>query len=84
MRLTMAKNGLAVALIDDYVDLGFGERVSDTEIRSLDGESTLALETSDTHELNIFINGDFVETVSYDDEDFTKKLLIHVGSALNV
>lgn len=80
----MAKNGLAVALIDDYVDLGFGERVSDTEIRSFDGANTLAFETSDTQELDVFLNGDLVETLSYGDENFTKKLLVHVSSALNV
>lgn len=80
----MAKNGLAVALIDDYVELGFGERVSDTEIRSFDGENTLAFETSEAQELEVFLNGDLVETLSYDDENFTKKLLVHVGSALNV
>lgn len=80
----MAKNGLAVALIDDYADLGFGERISDTEIRSFDGENVLALEASDNQELNVFLNGDLVETLSYGDESFTKKLLVHVSSALNV
>lgn len=80
----MAQNALASALIEDYEALGFGERISENELRSLDGETVVALESGDSNELLVFVNGDLVETLAYSRPDFSSTLLKQVAGALNV
>lgn len=80
----MASNALAAALVEDYESLGYGERISETEIRSLDGSTVLSLESGEESELLIFVNGDHLDTLSYSDGEFNKRLLTHVAGALNI
>jgi hypothetical protein len=87
----MTKNkNLAESLIDDYVNLGFGNRLNSTTIASLDGDSEMELDSVDDAEsgdivgLEIITNGLSVSELLYDDPEFNEKLLTEVKSALNL
>lgn len=87
----MAKNkNLAATLIDEYAELGFGEKLDDFTIRSHDGEVKLELDsiedetTEEIIGLEVFNDGFSVAELLYDDKEFNEKLLHQVTAALNV
>lgn len=86
----MARNkNLAATLIEDYVDMGFGTKVSELSMRSFDGETELELDSIDNEAgtaigIEVFSNGTSVAELMYDDEEMNAKLFEQVKSALNI
>lgn len=79
---------LAKALVIDFAELGMAVQESDSVLRSLDGANQVELETvndelGNAAALNIFVNGDLVETVSYEDSSFNEKLIKIIAEPLN-
>jgi len=74
---------LGKVFVKDYVELGLAEGVSDTVLRSLDGENEVEFVTEGDDTLQLFVNGDHVETLEYADPDFNTKLVARISSPLN-
>lgn len=86
----MTKNrNFAASLIDDYAELGLGEKVNDYTLRAHDGSGVLELDSIVSEEnkvigLEIISDGVSVEELLYEDEEFNEKLLRQVSAAMNV
>lgn len=86
----MADNrNLAAALIEDYVDQGFGTKLTDFSMKSHDGTAELELDSivgsgGEVEGIEIFENELSIAELMYDDEEFNTKLLSYVASVLNI
>lgn len=81
-------SNLAKALVTDYADLGLALKETETSLRSLDGASLVEFEGIEDSEgasigLKIFINGDYIESLSYEDETFNERLMKVIIEPLN-
>jgi hypothetical protein len=79
---------LAKALVIDYDDWGLAEKVSETSLRSLDGDTVVDLqpalaEDGETVGLQIFVNDVHVESLPYTDDNFSEKLVKVLAEPLN-
>lgn len=75
----MAKNDFAKELIKDYEGLALGVAKGELSIQSHDGDTVVEFEPvqneqNENSALAVFANGTAVETLSYDDEEFSSKL----------
>lgn len=75
----MANNDFAKALIKDYEELALGVAKGELTIQSHDGDTVVEFESvqdeqNENSGLAVYANGTAVETLSYDDEEFSSKL----------
>lgn len=81
-------SSLIESIIDDYDGYGYGEKVDDSTIKSLSDDTTVVLEAvyedDDIVGITIYSNDVEVDTIDYDDENFTIKLSTILAEELNV
>lgn len=82
----MSNNAFIKSLVNDYVSLGLCEKETDTSVKSFEGtlvEFEPIVNNKDTAGLNVFIDGDQLESILYEDNDFNHKLLQTLSGPLN-
>ena len=81
-------SSLIESIIDDYDGYGYGEKVDDSTIKSLSDDTTVILEAvyedDDIVGITVYSNNIEVDTISYDDANFTTRLSTILAEELNV
>lgn len=76
----MAESLFVNQLVDDYVENGLADSPESGVLTRTDGSGRVELETGeDRNSLDVFVGGDFLDSVSYDSETFSEDLagLVH-------
>lgn len=81
----MAESLFVKQLVDDYVDNGLALSPESGVLTNVDGTGHVELVLGeDRNSLDVFIDGDHTENVSYDDENFAQTLNNAVHEELGI
>lgn len=71
----MAESQFVNQLVDGYVETGLADSPEDGALTRTDGTGRVDFEVADDRKsLEVFIGGDFVDSVDYDSETFAEDL----------
>lgn len=85
----MDEMNLAETVVDDFTSRGLAEYVDETTMRSLDGNTEVALEAragenGESEATLVFVDGSLVQDIPFTDDKYQDRLITVLTGALNI